>query len=73
MDIANAQPTAKPVAIVAPIKQEPVGLEAQLIAFNETELRQGWYNDEDFTPRIITFQHGVRPLYEWDRNTQPFV
>ena len=73
MDIVNARPAAKPVAVVAPLKQEQTQQEAEPSAFNDTELRQGWYIAEEGDVRIIPFQHGFRPaFYEWDMNTQPF-
>ena len=63
---------AKPVAVVVPMKQEPVKKEPEP-GFNETELRQWWYSDEEGNPVIIPFQTGRQPGVDWDMNTQPFV
>ena len=72
MDNVNAQPAAKPVAVVAPMKQEPLKQKPEP-GFNETELRQGWYSDDEGNPVIIPFQPGRQPGVEWDMNTQPFI
>ena len=63
---------AIPVAVVAPMKQEPVKQKPEP-GFNETELRQGWYSDDEGNPVIIPFQPGRQPGVEWDMNTQPFI
>ena len=63
---------AKPVAVVAPMKQEPVKQKPEP-GFNETELRQGWYSDDEGNPVIIPFQPGRQPGVEWHMNTQPFI